>query len=129
MRIRTKLINDLSAVADGVRFTPLFPDLSGVAIDFVDESGAVPFFVKGPHSAQAVFYGSCPDGTVLSEGVEAISEQLYQQTLRGVRYKVPHRDGWVFDENLLGWVPPVPYPADGGNYMWDEENQSWVKTE
>lgn len=28
-----------------------------------------------------------------------------------------------------GWVAPVPYPADGKDYNWDEASQSWVVSE
>ena len=30
---------------------------------------------------------------------------------------------WVDGE---GWVPPVPMPSDGGDYVWDEEAGEWV---
>jgi hypothetical protein len=33
---------------------------------------------------------------------------------------------WLLDMNAFQWEPPVPYPADGGIYEWDEETQSWV---
>ena len=32
---------------------------------------------------------------------------------------------WVLDENF-DWQAPVPYPTDGGNYGWDEDNQQWT---
>lgn len=25
------------------------------------------------------------------------------------------------------WCPPVPYPTDGKEYGWDEENQTWIE--
>jgi len=31
---------------------------------------------------------------------------------------------WVDGE---GWVAPVAYPSDGGDYYWDEDSQSWVE--
>jgi len=31
---------------------------------------------------------------------------------------------WVFDENY-DWQPPVPMPDDGGQYAWNEEQQTW----
>ncbi len=33
---------------------------------------------------------------------------------------------WLLDTNTFQWVPPVPYPDDGGTYYWDEATQSWV---
>jgi len=127
MRIKMKLANDLTAVAEGVRFTPLFPAVDGMVIDFVDEVSRTPFFVKGSHSSQAVFYGTCPDDAKLPTEVETVSEELYKKAFRDIQYRLPHREGWVFNEDTLAWVPPAPYPTDGGAYEWDEENQTWNK--
>jgi hypothetical protein len=33
---------------------------------------------------------------------------------------------WLLNMNTFQWEPPVPYPADGELYAWDEEAQSWV---
>lgn len=33
---------------------------------------------------------------------------------------------WSLDENF-DWQPPIPYPNDGADYLWNEEDQSWVK--
>lgn len=38
-------------------------------------------------------------------------------------------NSWVFDEELLDWVPPVPYPEITENnllYDWSEELENWV---
>lgn len=32
---------------------------------------------------------------------------------------------WVLDEQTCRWMAPVPYPADGKHYLWDEETTSW----
>lgn len=32
---------------------------------------------------------------------------------------------WVIDEATCLWVPPIPYPSDGGAYEWDESTVSW----
>lgn len=32
---------------------------------------------------------------------------------------------WTLDSNY-DWQPPLPYPTDGQNYVWDEQTQSWV---
>lgn len=36
---------------------------------------------------------------------------------------------WTLNEFSCLWVPPVPYPDDGGNYFWNENTQSWVLEE
>lgn len=33
---------------------------------------------------------------------------------------------WVLDESTCRWEATVPYPNDGGRYVWDEVNLSWV---
>jgi len=34
---------------------------------------------------------------------------------------------WVLDEATCLWVAPIDYPADGGQYVWDEETTDWVE--
>ena len=31
---------------------------------------------------------------------------------------------WTLDDQW-NWQPPVPYPDDGGQYVWDEDTQTW----
>ena len=33
---------------------------------------------------------------------------------------------WTLDADYE-WLPPTPYPADGGMYEWDEDTLSWVE--
>jgi hypothetical protein len=33
---------------------------------------------------------------------------------------------WVFDEEMCGFIPPVPRPDNSVKYVWDEELQNWV---
>jgi len=35
---------------------------------------------------------------------------------------------WSLDGDFI-WQAPVEYPNDGERYIWDEENQTWVKEE
>ena len=35
---------------------------------------------------------------------------------------------WTLDENW-NWQPPVPYPDDGGQYVWDEDSLAWVEVD
>jgi hypothetical protein len=32
---------------------------------------------------------------------------------------------WSLDDQTCKWIPPVPYPLDGKNYWWDDENLQW----
>lgn len=36
-------------------------------------------------------------------------------------------DNFVFDEQRLLWVPPVPYPSDGLAHYWDVSLNKWVR--
>ena len=35
---------------------------------------------------------------------------------------------WVLNENTCLWDAPVPMPADGQLYQWDENTSNWVIT-
>jgi hypothetical protein len=32
---------------------------------------------------------------------------------------------WSFDQTTCEFIPPVAYPTDGNDYLWDETLQSW----
>ena len=32
---------------------------------------------------------------------------------------------WLLNEDSCQWESPIPYPDDGSDYNWNEENQSW----
>lgn len=34
---------------------------------------------------------------------------------------------WLLNTDTCLWEAPVPYPADGKYYIWDEETISWVE--
>ena len=34
---------------------------------------------------------------------------------------------WIFNEEFCSFVPPVPHPADGKFYLWDEPTTSWIE--
>ena len=127
MKIKFKLMNDLTALADGARFIPILPDVKGLVAEFADNPYGTLLIEKGPHSESSQVYGRCDADAVLPEGVEAVSDEYYREVLRSTHYNVPHREGWVFDEDTLAWVPPTPYPTDDGAYEWNEENQTWDK--
>jgi len=35
---------------------------------------------------------------------------------------------WVLNEDTCRWEAPTPYPNDGEDYEWNEENLTWVLT-
>jgi len=32
---------------------------------------------------------------------------------------------WVLNEDSCNWEPPISYPDDGKNYVWDEDTKTW----
>jgi hypothetical protein len=37
-------------------------------------------------------------------------------------------DSWLLDEDTCQWNAPTPYPTDGKDYVWDEEQLNWKET-
>lgn len=37
-------------------------------------------------------------------------------------------NSWVLDESTCQWHSPVPKPADGKIYTWNETTKTWVST-
>lgn len=33
---------------------------------------------------------------------------------------------WTLNQDICQWQPPVPYPADGKQYIWNESTISWT---
>ena len=33
---------------------------------------------------------------------------------------------WVLNTETADWEAPIPYPTDGNDYIWDEENLEWI---
>jgi len=45
----------------------------------------------------------------------------------GVRFWLPQPYlSWVKNEETNQWDPPIPYPTDIENYIWDENTTSWL---
>ena len=36
---------------------------------------------------------------------------------------------WALDEATCQWEAPIDYPADGGQYVWDEETTDWIEVQ
>ena len=34
-------------------------------------------------------------------------------------------NSWILNEDTCLWEAPIPYPADGNPYLWNEENGEW----
>jgi hypothetical protein len=36
-------------------------------------------------------------------------------------------ESWVLNEDTCLWESPVPYPANGTGYIWNEETGAWIE--
>jgi len=34
-------------------------------------------------------------------------------------------DSWILNEETCRWEPPIPYPTDGLDYIWNETEATW----
>lgn len=34
-------------------------------------------------------------------------------------------ESWILNTETIKWEAPVPYPSDGGEYLWNEDNLAW----
>jgi len=50
---------------------------------------------------------------------------IYDKAIDAFIHPKPY-PSWVLNLNTAQWEAPVPYPNDGGTYVWDEATLSWV---
>ena len=53
---------------------------------------------------------------------------LYDST-RDAFYAPQPYASWTLNETSCLWEPPVAYPDDDKDYMWNEDTTSWVEVE
>jgi len=66
-----------------------------------------------------------PDGGVELRANYAGIGYTYDQ-VNDVFYAPQPYPSWTISAPTWEWQAPVPYPASGGPYIWDEATQSWV---
>lgn len=44
----------------------------------------------------------------------------------GYFYPISPYPSWIKDTENKDWMAPIPYPSDGKNYYWNEENTCWT---
>jgi hypothetical protein len=66
-----------------------------------------------------------PDGGVALRGNYAGIGYVYDHA-NDVFYAPQPFASWTLDQTKWMWEAPVPYPADGKLYRWDEPTISWV---
>jgi hypothetical protein len=53
-------------------------------------------------------------------------EKLAKQNQTHQYYNDSGTVGWIFNEELCIYEPPIPYPNDGNLYDWNNEQLNWV---
>jgi hypothetical protein len=38
-------------------------------------------------------------------------------------------DNFILDTNTYTWIPPIPCPDDGINYVWNDKTLQWIDAE
>ena len=66
-----------------------------------------------------------PDGGVALRANYAGIGYTYD-ALNDVFYAPQPYPSWTISAPTWEWQPPVPYPTDGNNYVWNESTQTWV---
>lgn len=67
-----------------------------------------------------------PDGGVALRGNYAGIGYTYDAQ-NDVFYAQQPYPSWSLNTSTWLWEPPIPEPAEGGPYRWDEYLQQWVK--
>ena len=66
-----------------------------------------------------------PENTPLRGNFASVG-YIYDQ-VNDVFYPPQPYASWSLNTTTWTWDPPVPYPADGQLYRWDEQTQNWIE--
>ncbi len=64
-------------------------------------------------------------GTPLRKNYAGIG-YIYDST-RNAFYTPQPYPSWTLNETSCLWEPPIAYPSDGKDYIWNEDTTSWVE--
>jgi hypothetical protein len=116
---------------------------------FLDENNIVTLVIVGKNEDEdgidwEQFYGAVRTSYNTAGGVyydpdtqqPALDQsKAFRKNYAGIGYTYdPVRDAflppkpfnsWILDESSCTWQPPVPMPADGENYQWNEDLLTW----
>ena len=116
---------------------------------FLNENNIVTYVIVGKNEGEdgidwEQFYGAVRTSYNTAGGVyyDPITQEpaldqskAFRKNYAGIGYTYdPVRDAflppkpfnsWILDESSCTWQPPVPMPADGEIYQWNEDLQTW----
>ena len=70
------------------------------------------------------YAGQHPEGRPLRKNYAGVG--YVYDSVKDAFYAPQPYPSWVLDEDTCLWQAPVAYPADNGQYSWNEESLSWV---
>ena len=50
------------------------------------------------------------------------------QAYRDAQYASTAPASWIWSEEEMAWLPPIPAPQDNQPYFWNEENKKYIGT-
>ena len=112
-----------------MRTGPAYPQINNCDIIWCNKSTwPIATTPEGAHTVAPLFFGTCDDDSDISiPGVVATYTADEYQRLKTAEHQArkPYAS-WVGNEETMTWEPPVPYPTDGQQYVWDEETLTWL---
>lgn len=57
-------------------------------------------------------------------------EKSFNSKIKHRKVFIPPRPymSWKFSEEMWCWIPPVPKPDDGIDYVWNERTKNWIQS-
>ena len=76
----------------------------------------------------STYFPSDVTGEIVSSEVDSTWVKINGEWTDIVAYQNetrPQYNSWYWDQESLSWLPPVPKPIDGNEYVWNEESVFW----
>lgn len=89
--------------------------------EFIDSGLLFGRWIQTSYNTRA---GQHPEGRPLRKNYAGLGH-VYDE-VRDAFYAPQPFPSWTLDEDTCIWQPPVPFPADGNRYKWDEPTTSWI---
>ena len=95
-----------------------------IGIDFLTKLTGYPIWKQTSYNPHGGVHNT--GGTPLRKNHAGIG-YTYDETKDAFIAPKPF-NSWILNEDTCLWEAPVPYPQDGKEYIWIEQNQAWNLT-
>ena len=80
--------------------------------------------------ASQEFINNLPDSSDWIEKTSSIAGIRWNYDSNNLTFYPPQPfPSWTLNTETYNWEPPIAYPTDDKNYIWDEDNQIWEEIE